>query len=125
MVAKFLIGRGLSGRSDIMTEHHKNRIKAVNAQDVYLYVPCFSLVTIMKALEVDKVDYFSLDVEGGEMDVLNSINLNELDVETFSIEHNSRRKDIHAIRNYFKSRVNYKEMKIDGQDIFFQKFPTD
>ena len=29
-----------------------------------LRVPCFSLVTILKALDVDTVDYFSLDVEG-------------------------------------------------------------
>ena len=30
----------------------------------YFHVPCFSLVTILKALGVKRVDYFSLDIEG-------------------------------------------------------------
>ncbi len=49
-----------------MSEQHVARIdKEINYQKrEYLYIPCFSLVTILKAIGVNKVDYFSLDVEG-------------------------------------------------------------
>ena len=44
------------------------------------FVPCFSLVTILKAINVNKVDYFSLDVEGGESFVLKAIDFNKIDI---------------------------------------------
>ena len=49
-----------------MSDNHANRIdKESNFKKrEYLYIPCFSLVTILKAIDVKKVDYFSLDVEG-------------------------------------------------------------
>lgn len=50
----------LSGLEETMSEHHKKRGKTGK----YTFVPCFSLVTILKAIDIKKVDYFSLDVEG-------------------------------------------------------------
>ncbi len=55
----------LSGLELEMPAAHKARGASDGGGTVeYLRVPCFSLVTIMKALDVDTVDYFSLDVEG-------------------------------------------------------------
>jgi len=36
-------------------------------------VPCFSLETMLLAMNQKRVDYFSLDVEGFELDVLKTI----------------------------------------------------
>ena len=44
-------------------------------------VQCFPLVAILKALRVHKVDYFSLDVEGNEMDVLRAIDFDSVDIK--------------------------------------------
>ena len=67
-VAKFRNFPGvpaLSGLEDEMSAVHKNRGKNEGGDQVeYFQVPCFSLVTILKALDVRMVDYFSLDVEG-------------------------------------------------------------
>ena len=52
-------------------------------------MPCFSLNTILKAINVDKIDYFSLDVEGGELEVLKGIDFHKIDIATFSVEHNN------------------------------------
>ena len=43
-------------------------------------VVCFPLYGVLKALNVTKVDYFSLDVEGNEMDVLRTIPFDLIDI---------------------------------------------
>ena len=67
-----------------MTDAHKN-IFGNNFQ--YFYAPCFSLHTILKAMNVNKVDFFSLDLEGGENDVLLSLDFNKISITTLLIEH--------------------------------------
>ena len=109
-----------------MDAKHKQRVNNKFKKKVYKNVPCFSLNTIMKAIGVTKVDYFSLDVEGGEIDVLNTIDFNALNIESFSIEHNGRKDDIKKMREIFGSlklvdQATYKETRINGQDIFFKK----
>ncbi len=127
MVAKFRIGDSLSGRDDAMDKKHKNRINKSYRNDQFVTVPCFSLNTIMRALEVSKVDMFSLDVEGGEYDVLKTIDFNKLDIDTFVIEHNGRKEDLKKFRTFFNNiklgnaLSMYSEIKVDGQDIFFLK----
>ena len=124
MVAKFRIGDSLSGRESAMDETHKKRLKNENPVDRTVNVPCFSLNTIMKALGVKKVDMFSLDVEGGEYDVLKTIDFNKLNIDTFVIEHNGRPLELSRFREFFKkiklnnSKIMYSEIKVDGQDIF-------
>ncbi len=67
-VAKFRNFPGvpaLSGLDDEMSASHKNwGIGAGGGKVENFQVPCFSLVTILKALDIRTVDYFSLDVEG-------------------------------------------------------------
>lgn len=53
----------LAGVADTMSEQQRRRGKS----EEILFVPCFSLVTILKAINVNKVDYFSLDVEGKKL----------------------------------------------------------
>ena len=51
-------------------------------------VTCFPLFGVLRAMNVTKVDYFSLDVEGNEMDVLRTIPFDDLDITVKSIEGN-------------------------------------
>jgi hypothetical protein len=74
MVAKFRVYITLSGRVSEMSSAHQKRIdKEFNNNKVYASVPCCSVNTILKAIDVHTVDYFSLDVEGGEWSALKSI----------------------------------------------------
>jgi hypothetical protein len=79
------------------------------------------LYTILKAINTNKVDYFSLDVEGCELEVLKGINLKKLDITTFSVEHNNYQDARNNIKQYFEAN-NYKLLKDsrDG-DAFFMK----
>ena len=120
MVAKFQVGGSLSGRKGVMNEKHKKRLELEVPINREISVPCFSLNTIMVALGQQKIDFFSLDVEGGEYDVLKSIDFNKLDIETFAIEHNAREESIKKYREFFKT-FNFNEIKVSLQDSFFIK----
>jgi hypothetical protein len=52
----------------------------------HVMVQCFPFYSILKALEVSHVNYFSLDIEGPEIAVLKSIPLNETIIDIISIE---------------------------------------
>ena len=54
-------------------------IKELN-EDNLANVICFPLFGVLKAINVTKVDYFSLDVEGNEMDVLRTIPFDDVDI---------------------------------------------
>jgi len=47
---------------------------------------CFPLESLLLALNRTRVDYFSLDVEGFELDVLRSLPLERLDIDVISVE---------------------------------------
>lgn len=50
-------------------------------------VPCYPLLSILTALGVSKIDYFSLDVEGHEGVILESLPFDKLDITTLSVEY--------------------------------------
>jgi FkbM family methyltransferase len=90
IVAKFAIDRTASSRNELANDLNKfNRFVPIrHGKDrIFVYVPCFSLNKILNALNVKQVDYFSLDVEGSEMDVLNNIDFNTTNFKTFTVEH--------------------------------------
>ena len=51
------------------------------------YMQCFSFGTMMAALNVKRVDYFSLDIEGGEVPVLKTIPWNDVYIDVIGIEY--------------------------------------
>jgi len=74
---------------------------------------CFPLNVMMEAVEVDRIDMFSLDVEGAELDVLKSIDWDGggLMIRLLIIEHNGVAKQIDA---FLVGRGYRKVEKIDG-----------
>ena len=50
-------------------------------------VYCFPLLSVMLAMNQTHIDYFSLDVEGVEFDILKTIPFDKLDITTFSVEY--------------------------------------
>ncbi len=52
-----------------------------------LQVPCFPLESILLAINRSHVDYFSLDVEGFELEVLKSIPFGRIQIDTLSVEY--------------------------------------
>ena len=51
-----------------------------------IYVNCISLGSLLSNLDITKIDLFSLDVEGNELEVLKSINFNDVNIKYICIE---------------------------------------
>ncbi|KAG8232355.1 hypothetical protein J437_LFUL008823 [Ladona fulva] len=52
----------------------------------YVDVQCFPFYSLLLAMNVTTVDYFSLDVEGSELEVLQTIPFDKVDIKTLSVE---------------------------------------
>ncbi|XP_065351453.1 uncharacterized protein LOC135946905 isoform X1 [Cloeon dipterum] len=49
-------------------------------------VLCIPITTLLLALNKKRIDYFSLDVEGNELEVLRTIDFDQFDIRTLSVE---------------------------------------
>ncbi len=79
------------------------------------------MYTILKAINTNKVDYFSLDVEGSELEVLKGINLKKLDITTFSVGHNKSHETKIEIKKFLEAN-NYMILKeSNNSDSYFIK----
>ena len=82
----------------------------------YFYAPCFSLNTIIRALNIEKIDFLSLDLEGGEYDALKSIDFNKTDITTLLIEINDKKR----LLNLMEEKRNYK-LIFEYYDLYYLK----
>lgn len=71
-------------------------------------VQCFPLYTFLLALNQTHVDYFSLDVEGVEMEVLQSIPFHLLDIDVISVEYAHGRATKEELRDYVTNVLGYR-----------------
>ena len=96
------------------------RINKVPEDERYIYVPCFSLNTIMQALNINKIDFFSLDVEGSEYEVLKSIDFQRFNIDLFWIEVLQSKPTKNSIIKHLTDHY-YKLAKDNEVDIFMIK----
>ena len=66
----------------------------------------------------DYIDYLSLDVEGGELDVINNIDMDRYHIALMSIEHNHQCEKQTAIRKYLLKR-GYQVIEHWNDDLFY------
>ena len=81
---------GLTQMSGINNDFFKRNIDIISNNEKSK-TRSFNLKTIIFEQIVSKnvdIDYLSIDIEGGEMDLLNSINLNNNDIKVISVENN-------------------------------------
>ena len=81
-----------------------------------LKVPCFPLYSILLALNITKVDYLSLDIEGDELAVLKTIPFDEVDITVLSVEY-SHDRDKEELRLYMESQGYVVHADINVADI--------
>ena len=71
----------------------------------------------MNTLGQTHIDYFSLDVEGAEMIILQSIDWKHLDIDVFTIETDQHRQDILTLLKTHRYRWI---QIISGDDVFWK-----
>jgi FkbM family methyltransferase len=86
----------LSGIAADYDERHLERIqrevKADAGQVEYISVPAFSVNELLQRSGVRTVDYCSIDTEGGELKILQSIDFGRFHFRVLSVENNYRSK---------------------------------
>jgi FkbM family methyltransferase len=123
-IAKIRVAGYLSGIEEQMSEKHKQRFynqKQANRfsnEGKYVHVPCFSLYTILKAINVETVDFFSLDIEGGEWNVIKSLPYEKIEFKTFVIEYTANPSTTGLIKTRLAEN-GFRLLKQDNQDLFF------
>ena len=71
--------------SSFKNEDRENKKKSQNLEDESIYkVQCFPLYSILLAANRTTIDFFSLDVEGSELDVLKTIPWDKVDIKVIS-----------------------------------------
>lgn len=87
-------GKGLSGIIESYDPRHLQRIKLETSKNIKtkycknIEIQCRPLDDIIREVGVNHVDYISIDVEGHELAVLQSINFDEVSFGVISIENN-------------------------------------
>ena len=89
-------------------------------------VQCFPVYSMLLAVGQTKVDFFSLDIEGLELEVLRTMPMDKLDIDVFVIEYNmhdagKQAKKLQAIRDFFTMIGGYKDLGVHEKNIVFQK----
>ncbi|KAH3753554.1 hypothetical protein DPMN_188194 [Dreissena polymorpha] len=116
----FTLAGTLSSADAVITAQHRNRINNERNYNDKTYnklvtVQCYSLLDVLNVIGTKKVDYFSLDVEGAELYILESIDWNQIDIDVFTIETDQHRGKILS----FMKDHGYKWLThLKGDDIF-------
>lgn len=111
----------LSGLTITYDERHWERIgreiKEHGGSSQVLKIPCKNLNKLLHENKISKVDYCSIDTEGGEFEILESIDFKANEIKVISVENNYDNVDLPK----FMANQNYKLVKKIGQDEIYIK----
>jgi FkbM family methyltransferase len=92
---------------NIITKNERSKTQSINLKTI----------TFEQAVPKNTdIDYLSIDIEGGEMDLLNSINFNDNDIKVISVENNIPAEQ--NFKDFFDSK-NFVYFDRVGQDEIF------
>lgn len=116
-------GHFLSGLIDKYDPRHMERVEKTllehGGKKELVKIDCLLLEDILKQNNIAHVDYLSIDTEGGEIDILRSINLKNVDISIIGIETNFPENKV-EVRNYLEP-MGYKLVKRVGADDIYVK----
>lgn len=92
----------------------------------YIPVQCFPLYSILLALNRTTVDYFSLDVEGAELDVLKTVPFDKVNIRVLSVEYIHDKDGESGVKDFMESKGYIAHQKVNNpqnlaNDIIFVK----
>ena len=108
-VETFVMSGVLSG-----LDPHRRKEKAAEIQ-----VQCFPITAILKALGNPTVDLFSLDVEGSESGVLETIAFEDVDVRVFLVEYGDDRRRLEAVKDVLRRNAYAAVGSVQDRDFVF------
>ena len=120
--AQFMeVTSGYTQMSGLLNSYEKDILAKVRGnpqhKEAIHNLPKKKLQSILNKQKLKKIDYLSLDVEGGEMDILTSFPFEKYDIDLFSIENNAQSSDLPQL---MKSK-GYDLVEFVGVDDIYRK----
>lgn len=99
----------LSGLKKFRHQDHQkrtlNEVEFNGGKVIEEIVQCLSFKEMMSKFNVKTIDYLSIDIEGGEFEILKTINLKDFSIKIITVENNyddKRINDFMISKGYFK-----------------------
>ena len=107
----------VSGQKDIKASHSLNQMRAKIPSKHVSTVQCFPFTSIVFALGNPIIDFFSLDVEGAELEILKTVNFDLIRIRVLLVEvaHGSKEE----IKQFLKTKGFKFIRDIKNQDFVF------
>lgn len=113
---------GLAGVVDFYDPRHLDRIhmrlNETNASSVEIKMKTISLQSLFDKYNITDIDYFSLDTEGSELDILKSVDFEKVNIKLLGVEFNYETDN--ETFNFIKSK-GFNPIHRLGPDIMFTK----
>jgi hypothetical protein len=108
---------GWSGKVETLDPQHHKRINEQIPADhrALIDVPQFTLNTVLSKHDLKRIDYFCLDVEGGEFSSLKVFDFWRFDIDVFEVEDNFGN---HPIRELMNMNGFDRLIKLGPSDIY-------
>ena len=109
--------------------HDKESLNWIHKQNIAIQsvsMQCFPFYSIIKALNQTRIDFFSLDIEGDELGVLQTIPWGKVDIRMLAVEYVHEKGKHQDVQNYME-RMGYETLlklqRDDGgvHDVIFRK----
>jgi len=113
----FRVAEGQVYSTTHLSPAHRQRLDRMGLQWQEVRVPARTLDSILAQAAPAQIDFVSIDVEGGELQVLHGFDLGRWKPAIVIVETNARRRDP-AIRDYFVSRGYAYRHSIDVNDFY-------
>ena len=92
-----------------------NEFKSMNT----ITVKTINIMDLFQENNIKHIDYFSLDIEGYELNILNTIDFDKINIDFFTIEWSNIEKNKNDLIKFMTSK-NYKINRINKWDIEFK-----
>lgn len=66
----------------------QNEIRECGGNSEVIFVKCYPLSRLLIENNIKHVDYLSIDTEGGELEILQSIDFSQIDIDVIEVENN-------------------------------------
>jgi FkbM family methyltransferase len=114
---------GHSGLNKYYDDQQRQRVNSLPCERTLIKVKCFPLQKLLDKYEIKYVDYLSVDVEGGEFAVLNSIDFSKVKIDVISVEDHWHNETIDKVKKLLFEN-NFEIVKLLGHDIIFKNKST-